>query len=277
MRDPIELYEYPKEWWRKGAEKKVASGLYILTKDGWLRRGITTGTTASASLAAAIASKYEEIDFVSVETPIGLKINVPVFAKDGVGVARKFSGDHEFDATNSTIFISKLTKDKKILFSRGIAFESDFVVSRSAMDQLKRNFEIYSEKYGYEGGIIIDAYYRKTSEKLNGVAILGTTGFVEPWCDELLKTKIEIAQQYRKIAITTGRETWKFAKENFPDYQPFVFGVHIREALRAHEGEIIIVGKPGLLRKMFGSSEREEIMKKLKNFANVVEVVVCST
>ena len=68
MRDPIELYEYPKEWIRRAEEKegkksvrqKIESGLYILSEDGWIKRGITTGTTSSLALVGAIESLYGE-------------------------------------------------------------------------------------------------------------------------------------------------------------------------------------------------------------------------
>lgn len=97
-----------------------------------------------------------------------------------------------------------------------------------------------------------------------GISILGTTGFVEPWCEKLLETKIEIAKNYEKIAITTGRFAWKYARKNFPDYQPFVFGVHVIEAVKAHKGEKIVVGQKGLLSKIL------EDLKKM----NVKVVVI---
>ncbi|MEM4155768.1 MAG: cobalt-precorrin-5B (C(1))-methyltransferase [Archaeoglobaceae archaeon] len=275
MRDPIELYEYPKEWLRRGVEKRIRSGLYILTPNGWLRRGITTGTTASASIVASIASLYEDLEKVKVKTPVGIDVEVPVIAKKGFATAVKFSGDHAFDVTNGVAFKARLIEEFGIKFGSGIAKDGDYVVSRSAMGQMLMNYKRACELFDFKGGVLVEADYKQKSEKLNGIAILGTTGFVEPWCEELLITKIEIAKRYEKIAITTGRESWKIAKEKFPEFQPFVFGVHLKEVISAHSGEIIIVGKPGLLKHVFGSSEQIEVLNSAKKLGNVIEVVIC--
>ncbi len=275
MRDPIELYEYPKEWRRRGAEERIASGLYILTPSGWLRRGISTATAASAAIVAAIASEFEDIDSVRVSTPVGIDVSVPVLARSGCARVIKFSGDHAFDATRSAAFTAKLVDGPGIYFGNGIARRNGkAVVSRSAMQQMRENFSRYASLYGYGGGVRIEAFGRGSS-RLNGIAILGTTGFVEPWCEELLRTKIEIARRYARVAVATGRESWKFALRNFPGFQPFVFGVHIDEVLRSHGGEIIIVGKPGLLKRWAGMRSREEMLRRARKLANVLEVVVC--
>lgn len=275
MRDPIELYEYPKEWLRRGAEKRISSGLYILTPKGWLRRGITTGTTASASIVASITSLYDDLEKVKVKTPVGIDVEVPVLAKKGSATAVKFSGDHAFDVTDGVAFRARVIEERGIKFGSGIAKDDDYVVSRSAKEQLLSNYRNACEFFDFKGGVLIEAEYNQKSEKLNGIAILGTTGFVEPWCDELLKTKIEIAKRYERIAITTGRESWKIAKEKFPEFQPFVFGVHLKEAISAHSGEIIIVGKPGLLKHVFGSSEPKRILNLARRLGNVLEVIIC--
>ncbi len=58
--------------------------------------------------------------------------------------------------------------------------------------------------------------------------------------------------------------------KKFPEYQPFVFGVHIDEALK-HPGEKIIVGFPGLLRIWAGG--RDKIEEKARE-AGVRVVVI---
>ncbi|MEG9194669.1 MAG: cobalt-precorrin-5B (C(1))-methyltransferase [Candidatus Methanoglobus sp.] len=275
MRDPIELYEYPKEWIRKGAEKRISSGLYILTPRGWLRRGITTGTTASAAVVASISSLKQNVRRVAVSTPAGIRVEVAVSAENGVARARKFSGDHAFDATDGVVFVARTIGEEGIRFGRGIARGDDFVVSQAARQQLMENYRRACQDFGYDGGVMIEAEFTRKSERLNGIAILGTTGFVEPWCEELLKTKIEIARRYERIAVTTGRESWKAARELFPGFQPFVFGVHLKEILNAHGGEIVVVGKRGLLKHVFGSENPEDVLKLAREFGNVLEVVVC--
>lgn len=111
LKDPIELYKYPKEWCH-GDVHKVRSGLYILTPDGWLKRGITTATTTSAAINAAIASLYEDVNKIEVLTPVGIILKVRVEAKDGVAFARKFAGDHAFDVTDGLV-VKAITKKKR--------------------------------------------------------------------------------------------------------------------------------------------------------------------
>jgi len=270
MIDPIEGYTYPKEWIKKRVEKegfrevkrKIKSGLYILTKDGWLKRGITTATTTTASILGAISSLYErEVSRVEVETPIGIYVEVDVHTSDGIAKAIKFAGDHAFDITDGIEVICKVKKkgERRIIFGKGIGLlNGKKAVSESAMKQIEKNFKRQIEMYGYDGDVFIEipmgeVIAKKTSNSKfgirNGISILGTTGFVEPWCGKLVETKISLLERYDKIAITTGRNGWRYALENLKGYQPFVFGVYIEDALKFAKGEIILIGKPSLLVK----------------------------
>ncbi len=269
LRDPIELYEYPYEWYdgKRDVVEKVESGLYILTEDGFLKRGITTATTVCAAINAAIASRYADVDAVEVFTPVGIAVRVTVEAENGVARVKKFSGDHEFDVTDGMVVEAKLSDGRDIRFGDGIGeLNGKKAISKDAMRQILRNFSFYRRKYGYEGGVVVEIPEgRKIAEKTanervgvkRGVSILGTTGFVEPWCKKLVDVKVKIAERYEKIAITTGRKAWFYALKNYPEYQPFVFGVHIDEALR-HPGEKIIVGFPGLLSIWAGGRDKIE-------------------
>ncbi len=289
LKDPVELYEYPKEWYRGNLEKieKVKIGLYILTADGFLRRGITTATTTSAAINAAIASLYESVNEVEVVTPVGIDLKIRVVAKDGVATVKKFSGDHAFDVTNGLIVkaIAKENNKSEIIFGNGVGVKNGKkAVSKAAMRQIVKNFDLYKEKYNYKGSVTVEipegeSIAKKTKNYLlgfkGGISILGSTGFVEPWCEKLIETKIEIAKQYDKIAITTGRIGWRYALKNFKGFQPFVFGVHLDEILKSFEGEIIIVGLPKLLFKWAGSKNKESILRKARTLnKNVVDVVL---
>jgi cobalt-precorrin-5B (C1)-methyltransferase len=277
--DPIELYEYPEEWCA-GKDSLVKSGLFILKKDGFIRRGITTATTASAAVVAAVASLNHDFDTVVVLTPIGINVRLDVEAQNGFAVAEKFAGDHEFDVTNGLEFFAKVGGNG-IKFGEGIGEKKGKkAVSRSAMEQIIKNLERVCKLTGYKGGVLIEVpngreVAKETkNEELGikgGISILGTTGFVEPWCEELVNVKIEIAKRYRKIAIATGRRAWEYARKKYPDFQPFVFGLHLDEILSAHDGEKIIVGYPGLLKKWAGD---EDLFKKAKSFGAEVDLIV---
>ncbi len=281
LKDPIELYRYPEEWFEgldveevEEVKKKISTGLYIFRKTGWLRRGITTATTASAALNAAIKSCFENVEEVKVLTPSGIKVKVNVVAEEGWASVRKFSGDHEFDVTDGIEITAEVVERKGIYFGEGIGMlKGKKAVSRSAIDQIRENFLSYSRIYGFGGGVVIEvpggkSVAEKTKNEQTGVkggiSILGTTGFVEPWCKELVKTKIEIAKQYERIAVTTGRKAWRYAIERFPDYQPFVFGVYLDEILSEHKGEKILIGFPGLL-SIWAGGKAGRIEEKAKS------------
>ncbi len=293
LTDPIELYTYPKEWYsdKREAERRVYSGFYILKPDRrWLKRGITTATTAAAAINASIVSIFEDIEYVEVRTPIGLEVNLKVEAKNGEAEARKFSGDHAFDVTDGLIFRSHTVEGRKgLFFGKGVGVKKqkqtakeEKAVSESALSQLKMNLEFYCRQYDYSGGVFVEVPEGETVAKktrnpdlgiVDGISILGSTGFVEPWSDELLKTKLEIARQYNKIAVATGRTSWKYALENFPEFQPFVFGVYIDEAIKGHEGEKILIGLPKLLHKWAGERSDEAVAEKAKA-RGVNEVII---
>lgn len=290
LTDPIELYTYPKEWYSGDTDvrRSVESGFYILKPDGWIKRGITTATTASAAINASIASLFKDIEYVEVLTPIGLKVNLKVGANNGESEVKKFSGDHSFDVTDGLIFKGRITEKEGLFFGRGVGVKKqtgknhEKAVSESALSQLKTNFEFYCRQYDYSGGVLVEVPEGETvAEKtknpslgiVDGISILGSTGFVEPWSDELLKTKLEIAKHYQKIAVATGRTSWKYALENFPDFQPFVFGVYINEAISEYEGEKILVGLPKLLHKWAGENSDRAVVEKAKA-RGVNEVII---
>ncbi len=277
MRDPIEHYRYPEEWIRREIEKlgskevkkRIESGLYILTHSRWLKRGITTGTTASASAVGAITSLFEETDGVKVWTPSDIEVEVKVIAKNGVAVAKKFSGDHSFDVTNGVEIRAEISKN--LDFGEGIGrLNGKPSISNSAMRQILVNIKKAAEEYRYDGSAMLsvpdgERIWEKTGNRrfgiYRGISILGTTGFVEPWCDELVEAKIRIASLLDKVTLTTGRKGWKWAKENLPDFEPIVMGVHFDKAIERIEGEIIIAGLPSLLIKWAFPELRGKILK----------------
>ncbi len=311
MRDPLEFWEYPEEWIRlfverqniskATAERLIKSGFYILTPEGgFLKRGITTGTAASAAVKAGILSTAFDFDVVDVETPSGIRVKVEVYASNGVARVKKFSGDHAFDITHGLEFVARVENGEGVVFGKGIGvFRGKKSVSRSAGDQIQRAYAEAAKEAGrYK--VVVEApggerIYTKTDNvKLGirgGISILGTTGFVEPWCKELVDVKRRIARRYSRVVLTTGRKGFNFARENFPDYQAFVAGVYIEEFLEVlQEKEIVIVGMPSLLikwaepelkPKILRNAEREflskkanRVLEKAGKIANVSTVVL---
>lgn len=301
--DPIERYEYPERWIKQVIDRKVtelnnkdkdtqyktvqdmvASGLYIICPDGnILRRGLTTGTTASA-VVKAVSDLSETIipdpndlkkdrtdNFVkiTVKTPVNIDVDIKVrLVDDKTAVAKKFSGDHAFDITQGIDIIAKIVENsrkdgkasKMILKGYGVD-----TISKSAMNQLLSNMGNTAVKIEIPDGIKKGAEIGR-----EGISLLGTTGFVEPWCERLIDMKSEIAKEYEKVAIVTGRKGWRWAYDN-TKYQPIVFGIHIDEGLKACTGETSLIGMPSLIGRWAGidfkskksDKEREEMVKQI--------------
>ncbi len=277
MIDPIERYKYPEEWIerilpeildRNELSDKISSGFYILCPDGsFLRRGITTGTTASA----AVRALSERSESVLVETPVGINVDLKVRLKEegNIAISKKFSGDHSFDITRGMEIVAKKVdnRDKKIILGEGVRS-----VSRSAMDQMMKNM----------GDITVEIEMPEGNERgrkmgRDGISILGTTGFVEPWCDKLVYMKRELSKNYRKVAITTGRKGWRWAYDN-TNFQPLVFGIHIDEGLKSCEGEVSLIGMPSLIGRWADidikdkkrGEEREDAVKEIYEKASKI-------
>jgi len=90
MKDPVNNFEIPPEWIKRAALPEdelsagISNGRLVLLADGSvLRRGYTTGTTAAAAAKAAVLSlkrTIEQIDHVTVPTPAGIGVTLPVSA-----------------------------------------------------------------------------------------------------------------------------------------------------------------------------------------------------
>ncbi len=292
MKDPIEEYEYPKSWIESclkvndlsinELKEKVLSGFYIILPDGnFLRRGITTGTAVSAAIKAAILSKISDTKTVCVKTPIGLKVWINYEMERKYIVVRKFSGDHAFDITNGIKIYSKVLNydSQGIIFGEGIGIQistGEKAISTNAYKQIMENYNdairtIKSNARVYvkiPDGIKI---WKKTSNQkfgiVNGISILGTTGFVEPWCHKLIYMKKRLCKEmYKKIVLTTGRTGFFAAKKLLSQYKPIVVGKYIKEFVEElKDKDLCIISRPALLLKAFHPELKDIIFKQHHN------------
>ena len=194
--------------------KLVESGMAVLTSSGKvLRRGFTTGTTASAACKAAILSLKEEVHEVDVDSFLRHPGRRPERWGMGVGTCRKYSGDYGTDATAGIEFVC-LAKpgDKAIMINYGEGIgrltrpfngmaEGAAAVSRSASLSIEKAVVQAMERTGFEG-IELDLTIRKGAEVakrtmnervgiVGGISILGSTGLVEPWDDHVETSVME--------------------------------------------------------------------------------------
>ncbi|MCZ7401652.1 MAG: cobalt-precorrin-5B (C(1))-methyltransferase [Candidatus Methanoperedens sp.] len=269
MIDPVNNFKIPDEWIKrtnlplKELKSMISSGCYVLLSDGTLlRRGYTTGTTASAAAKAAILSLVKEVSEIEVKTPIGLRVKLHVRGEKGKASAYKFSGDHATDVTNGIEIIACAEENDtiSILAGKGIGIKKGKpAINPSPMRQIEDSIKEALVETGLKGAQVIisvpmgEKIAKKTlNEKIGitgGISILGTTGFVEPWNEHLGEMKEELIKNADRVILTTGRIGIRFSHMLFPEYTVILIGSDISRGLAAANGEVIICGLPGLILK----------------------------
>jgi len=281
MKDPVNNFEIPPEWIERATIPEdelnagISSGMLVLLADGSvLRRGYTTGTTAAAAAKAAVLSlkrTIEQIGHVTVPTPVGIDVTLPVSASGGRASAIKDCGDHGFDVTGGIEIVAQahesgdadnfddglsVTAGSGIGVKRGVP-----AINPAPMEQIRTAIAEAVREIGISGVDVLISVPRGEEialETLNsrvgvigGISILGTTGFVEPWNEHLLETKQELIQQAERVVLTTGRIGMRYSNMLFPDYTVVMVGNRISEGIDAakDKSEVIICGLPGLILK----------------------------
>lgn len=296
MIDPVNKSKIPDEWLersqmpRKELEEGIRSGMLVVLSNGSvLRRGFTTGTTAALAAKAAVLSLGGDVTRVTVPTPVGLRAELDVKAGKGHAVAVKMNNDHESDITRGLEFAADAREAEGIIVNAG---QGVGIVTRSGleskkgqpainprpMEQIRAAIEEAVEELNLRGAevtIYLPKGKEIAKETLNsrigiidGISILGTTGFVEPWNDHLGEMKGDLIRESDKVVLTTGRIGIRYSTMLFPEHTVVLAGSRIDEALEAAHGDIVICGLPGLVLK-WGDPD----MLKDSGFATVVEML----
>ena len=278
MKDPVNNFEIPQEWIKRATLPEdelsagVASGRLVLLADGSvLRRGYTTGTTAASAAKAAVLSLKRTICHVTVPTPAGIGVTLPVSASDGRASAIKDCGDHGFDVTGGIEIVAEAHEsddadnsgdELSIAAGSGIGVKKGVpAINPAPMKQIRTAIAEAVREIGISGADVLISVPKGEEialETLNsrvgvigGISILGTTGFVEPWNEHLLETKHELIQQAERVVLTTGRLGMRYSNMLFPDHTVVMVGNRISEGLDAakDKSEVIVCGLPGLILK----------------------------
>jgi cobalt-precorrin-5B (C1)-methyltransferase len=277
MKDPVNDFEIPIDWIKRATLPEdelsagIASGRLVLLADGSvLRRGYTTGTTAAAAAKAAVLSLKRTIERVTVLTPAGIEVTLPVSASGGRASAIKDCGDHGFDVTGGIEIVAEAHESGgagmddgiSIAAGRGIGVKRGVpAINPAPMEQIRTAIAEAVREIGISGADVLISVPRGEEiarETLNsrvgvigGLSILGTTGFVEPWNEHLLDTKHELIQQAERVVLTTGRLGMRYSNMLFPDRTVVMVGNRIPEGLDAakDKSEVIVCGLPGLILK----------------------------
>jgi cobalt-precorrin-5B (C1)-methyltransferase len=274
MFDPVNNFHIPDEWINrakippKELKERIESGRYILLSNGsMLRRGYTTGTTAAASAKASVLSmnsKKPEILEISVPTPSGLRAILSVSADRGKAIARKDSGDHANDVTNGIEIAAEAVRSDTIIIKAGNGIgiqKGKAAINPCPMRQIEEAIKEALSETGLAGACVTlsvpegKEIAKKTLNKkigiVDGISILGTTGFVEPWNEHLGEMKEELIRAADKIVLTTGRLGMRYSCMLFPDYTVILIGSDISRGLEAalSKRNVIICGLSGLILK----------------------------
>jgi cobalt-precorrin-5B (C1)-methyltransferase len=275
LRDPVSGYEYPQDW-VTGCQKPellplVARGLAVLTSDGSvLKRGYTTGTTAAAACKAAVLSLYSPVTTVTITTPSGIIVDIPVnVAGKGFAECRKYAGDYPGDVTAGILFCAfaePAPAGIMIQAGKGIGrFSYDTpryakgepAIGAPSMTSITSSIQEALSITGLPGVLIIlsvpegEQVAKKTLNPrlgiTGGISVLGTTGLVEPWDDHLEETVLSRVRSSPRVVLTTGRTGLRYARLFFPDHEAVLVGSNIRVALSSAMGEVTLFGLPGLV------------------------------
>lgn len=296
MIDPVNKSRIPDEWLEKSKmprdelEAGIKSGMLVVLSDGSvLKRGYTTGTTAAIAAKTAVLSLAGDVTHVSVPTPVGIRAEMDVQGSEGHGVAIKLNNDHESDITRGLEFMADAKEADGITVYAGegigivtkIGLESKKghpAINPRPMDQIMAAIWEAVEELGLKGAEVT-IYLPKGKEiakqtlnsrigVVDGISILGTTGFVEPWNDHLGEMKADLIRDSDKVVLTTGRIGIRYSTMLFPDHTVVLAGSRISEALESAHGDVVICGLPGLVLK-WGNPE----MLKDSGFATVMEML----
>jgi cobalt-precorrin-5B (C1)-methyltransferase len=274
--DPVTNFNYPETWVSRCNDPQglllVREGLAVLTSSGKvLRRGYTTGTSASAACKAAVLSLKGEVHEVDIDLSCGLRVRVPTAGMWGIGTCQKFAGDYTTDATAGIEFVclaSPRDKGVNINYGKGIGrltrpfngmVRGDPAVSKNALLSIKRAVDQAMTHLGVEG-IELDLTVRKgevTSKRtmnekvgiVGGISILGSTGLVEPWDDHVETSVMQRIKDGESVVLTTGRTGLRYSRLLFPEKESVLVGVNMGQAIKEAKGEVILCGMPGLILK----------------------------
>ncbi|MCZ7362116.1 MAG: cobalt-precorrin-5B (C(1))-methyltransferase, partial [Candidatus Methanoperedens sp.] len=197
-----------------------------------------------------------------VPTPAGIRVVMPVVAKNGKASAIKDSGDHSSDVTGGIEILAEAIGNDSMVIKAGNGIGSKRgvpAINPSPMHQIEEAVREALAETGLNGVSVTisvpdgEKIAKNTlNEKIGitgGISILGTTGFVEPWNEHLGEMKEELIRSARQLVLTTGRLGMRFSHMLFPDHTIILIGSDISRGLAAAKGEVILCGLPGLILK----------------------------
>jgi len=231
-------------------QKNELGNYYIIKNNKKLRFGYTTGTCAAAAAKAAAQMLFgqEEVPRISLMTPKGILLQLPVSditKGDGwVSCAIQKDAGDDPDLTDGIFIYAKaeISSDSGIRIDggRGIGRVTkkglEQPIGQAAINHVPRSMirtevENICKESGYEGGILITVFAPE-GEKIGahtfnprlgiigGISILGTSGIVEPMSEAALIKSIKVEMKMRLadgenyLLVTPGNYGEAYLKEH---------------------------------------------------------------
>lgn len=273
--DPVTGFSIPLSWIESCpdplAEEKIRTGRWTILSDGLLlKRGLTTGTTAAAAAKGAVISLLRATESLEVMTPAGIRVLISVRAERGQCTARKDGGDHQSDVTAGLEISAwaEPSRETVLLAGKGIGRIGagglcDAIgrpaISPSAKAQIMMAISEGCNEAGLEHvrvRISVPQGEQIACQTLNpklgivgGISILGSTGFVEPWNEHLIKERAEELKGAKKVVVSTGRTGLKLSRILFPDHEAILMGSQLDRLEFGPDQDSILCGLPALILK----------------------------
>ena len=237
---------------------------YVYKNQKKMRCGYTTGTCAcaAAKAAACMLLSGRRIESVSVITPMGVELTLPVYEitmeQDSVTCAIKKDSGDDPDVTNgiliyaSVSYIEGDSTDKRIVTDGGTGVGritkkglsrpvGEAAINPVPLKMIEEGVSEAAENYSYEGSlkVVISApqgveIAKKTfNPRLGiegGISVLGTSGIVEPMSEQALLDTIELEMKVRRAG---GKNYLIMAPGNYGlDFLREAYGIQDKDVVK---------------------------------------------
>lgn len=245
------------------------------------RMGITTGAAAAAAAkAAAMAMLGNKPSSVTIPTPVGLRLEIPVEEVEVRGnvacaTVRKFSGDNPdiLDGVEVRVCVEPGGDGIEVRGGAGVGVVTrpglPVPVGEYAINPVARSMIINAVREAVNGGLVVTVevprgaeLWEKTMNKdvgiIGGVSILGTTGIEMPISDEdyirHIRCELEVVRRSGDfVVIAPGNKGVEFSRRLYGDSVVKVgdrIGDSVKLALKLGFRRVVVAGLPGKIVKL---------------------------
>ena len=229
---------------------------YVYKNQKKMRCGYTTGTCAcaAAKAAACMLLSGRRIESVSVITPMGVELTLPVYEitmeQDSVTCAIKKDSGDDPDVTNgiliyaSVSYIEGDSTDKRVVTDGGTGVGritkkglsrpvGEAAINPVPLKMIEEGVLEAAENYSYEGSLKVVIAKKTFNPNLGitgGISILGTTGIVEPMSEQAL---IDTIRTEIKMHIAEGEKVLLIAPGNYgQDFLLNTLGIELKRSIK---------------------------------------------